>query len=400
MKKRQILLLLIIYGAMLTFGFTENIKGVSYPLLNREFGASYSEQGLIVGLSTIGYVVFCLLASLVLSKFGIKRAFVAGFLLLIAGLILIFFMPGFYSAMFALIVIFAAFGFLEIGINAAATRVFTTRSALLMSLLHFFYGAGSVLSPQFAKLLLSGGFSWRHSYLFTIPLAVVVLLPTFFAKFPEESVVHADAGAPVTGHGMEHVKLSYMGALRRPDVWVLGLALGFGIVTEMSIVNWGGLYFADAFGLDPGTAGANMVSIYFALFTASRLVSGFVIEKIGYMRSLICSALLILAIYVTAFASGTNGIYIMPAMGFFTALAWPTLMAVGIKHFGIDAAVATSASITISGALTAAFQYLTGLLSGGIGSVWGFRSTTLYAGLYLLFLVMLSRLIKRQPVGT
>ncbi|MDR2110180.1 MAG: hypothetical protein LBP32_02620, partial [Spirochaetaceae bacterium] len=117
---QRILLIFVIYGTMLIFGFVENIKGVSYPLIKTEFAASYEQQGLMVSLLSGSYLFFCVLAGIFLGRFGVKRAFLAGFICLILGLITVFFMPRFWPTAGALIVVFAGFGFFEVGLNALA----------------------------------------------------------------------------------------------------------------------------------------------------------------------------------------------------------------------------------------------------------------------------------------
>ena len=80
---RSILLFIILFGAMIIFGYGENIKGVSYPLIKTEFNISYEQQGLMVSCLSISYVVFCLIGGILLGRYGVKSAFIAGFLLMI-----------------------------------------------------------------------------------------------------------------------------------------------------------------------------------------------------------------------------------------------------------------------------------------------------------------------------
>jgi fucose permease len=151
-KTRNTRLIVITYGTMLLFGFTENIKGVSYPLIKAEFAASYEQQGLLVSLLSGSYVLFCLAAGFFLSRFGVKKSLLAGYACAVLGLALQFFMPSFWSLGAALFLLYASFGFYELGVNALGTQLFTAKAALLMSLLHFFYGAGSILRPKIAGI--------------------------------------------------------------------------------------------------------------------------------------------------------------------------------------------------------------------------------------------------------
>ena len=143
-KKHTIILVVIIYATMLMFGLVENIKGVSFPLIKSEFGVAYDSQGGLVSVTWLGYVIFCLAASLFLSRFGVKKAVLAGYLLVCIGALATLAAPTFWTVTLTLLIVNAGFGFFEVGANALASLVFTSRIALMMNLMHFFYGFGAI----------------------------------------------------------------------------------------------------------------------------------------------------------------------------------------------------------------------------------------------------------------
>jgi fucose permease len=391
-RKKYLLLVILLNGSMFLFGFLENIKGVSYPLIKTEFGASYDEQGRMISMLSLGYTFFCVVAGFILARFGVKRVYVLGFLCALAGLFAIYFTPGFWTAALCLLLVFASFGLFEISVNALATQIFTKKVALLMSILHFFYGLGAMVAPKLAgyltKLDILG---WRHMYLFCIPLVLIVFVPAALTKFPS-SDTQGDTPQASLQEAAFQVKpkpahrLTFTGALGDPWVWIFGLTLGLVMGVEMVSSNWGGLYFQDVYGMDPRTRGADFVSAFFLLFTLSRLVSGFLIEKIGYMRSLIGAVIFILLIFFTGFFLGAAGIYVLPVVGFFIAIMWPTLMAMAIGRFGSDAPVKASAVIAIGGFLNASMQLLIGYINRYIGAAYGYRSALVFSLFLLGFL--------------
>jgi len=341
----SILLFIILFGAMFFFGFIENIRGVTYPLIKAQFSVSYEQQGMMVSLLSMSYVVFCLIGGILLGSLGVKKAFAVGFILIMLGLLAVFFMPGFWSIAGAMVIVFAGLGLFEVSSNALAAQLFTTRTALLMSLLHFFFGAGSAFSPRVAGAL-SGSLGWRYIYLLSIPLVLFIFVPTLFTRFPHAAAGEAPAGeapaekAPAEkvpaadGQEKEKIKrVSFFTALKTPMVWLFAITLGFMIVVEMCSPNWAGLYFQDVYHLDPTTSGAAFVSNFFILFTVSRLVSGFIIEKLGYMRSIFIASFVVVFIFILGFFMGAKGIYILPALGFFVAIFWPTILATAMGYF-------------------------------------------------------------------
>ena len=391
-RKRTIILYAIIYATMFLFGLVENIKGVSFPLIKSEYGVDYDSQGGLVSLTWFGYVLFCLAASLFMQRFGIKRSILAGYLLVGGGAIATLAAPTFWTAAAALLVVNAGFGFFEVGTNAMGTVVFTSKAALLMSLMHFFYGFGAILGPASAGVLTDTfALNWRQVYIaMLVPVGLVfifILITRFNGRTTGDAVVE------------EPSQITFFSALKMPIVWLFCLTLGFMEVIEFGAANWGGLYLKDVYGLDPRVAGASFVSLFYVLFTLSRLFSGLAIEKIGYLRSLFLALGCTILIYLVGFLLGEQGIWLLPASGFFIAIMWPTMMAVAMHVFGADAPAVTSVIITVSGAINGLFQLVIGLTNQYAGEAWGYRSCLVYAGVVLVMLFLLSRKINGQKTA-
>ena len=374
---------------MILFGYIENIKGVSFPLIKTEFNIPYEQQGILVSVLSLSYVLFCFIGGILIGSIGVKKSYIVGFIFMIVGLTGTFFLPSFLSVAAALFVVFAAFGLFEVTVNALATQLFVTRAALLMNLLHFFYGVGSTMSPRTAGALASAH-GWRMVYLLSIPLVLVFFFTAFFTRFPKQ-----DAAVEEGVSAVPEKKISFFTALKTPMVWFFAVALGLMIAVELCSANWSGLYFQDVYHLDPKKSGAAFISNFYILFTASRLLSGFGIEKIGYMRSLFISTAMVVLTFTLGFFLKDKGIYVLPGLGFFTAIYWPTLLAVAMGYFREDAPVMTSAIIVIGGALNSAIQFFIGLANRHIGPAWGYRSCLLYAICIIAALVVLTRKMRR-----
>jgi len=386
---KRLLLFVFLFAAMFLFGFIENVKGVTYPLIKMNFDVSYEHQGMMVSILNLSYVLFCVVGGILIGYWGVKKTFALGSALMMLGLFGAFFLPGFLTVAAALFIVSAAFGLFEVSANALATQIFITQTALFFSLMHFFYGVGSSLSPLTAGFI-AAVLNWRMIYLFLIPLVFALFIPSVFARFPK---TEGDGNAG-------EKKAGFFTAIKTPIVWVFAVVLGFMSAVEASTPNWAGLYFQDVYNLSAETRGAVFISTYFTFFTVSRLISGFIIEKIGYMRCLFIAVSTAIIILVVGFIFGGKGIYILPALGFFVAVFWPTLLASAMVYFRQDSAVMTSAIIAIAGALNSGIQYLVGLTNRFIGPAWGYRSALLYAVLVIAALLVLVRLQKRPYAGT
>jgi fucose permease len=345
----------------------------------------------MVSMLSLSYMGFSIVAGIFLGRFGIKPAVLSGFAVLILGLFSIFFMPGFFSTAAALVLVFAGFGFFDVGINALASRAFTSKTAMLMNMLGAFYGIGAIIGPKIAGLLVNNaGLGWRYIYLLSLPLALALFISGIFIKFPDGKHSRSTMNEAGKAGGVVNRK-SFFDALRSPMVWLFSLTLGLATIIEMNSANWGVLYFYDIYGMDPTTSGAAFLSVFFIVFTLSRFFCGAFVERIGYIRSLTGLAYIILLIFTTGFLLGARGIYVLPALGFFVALLWPTIMALAVVRFGDDAPVMCSAIIAIGGAANAGAQYLVGLTNRFFGPAWGYRSSLLYTVLLIGALFLLRK---------
>jgi len=387
-KPKYLLLFIILFTAMFLFGFFENIKGVTYPLIKLNFDVSYERQGIMVSVLSLSYVLFCIVGGILIGSWGVKKTFALGSAFMLLGLAGAFFLPGFLLVAAALFVVSAAFGLFEVSANALATQIFTTKAALFFSLMHFFYGAGSTLSPL-ASGYIASVMDWRRIYLFSMPLVLIFFVPSVFARFPKTE------GAEKAGIK----KASFFTALKTPMVWVFAAALGLMVGVELCSPNWAGLYFQDVYNLSAETRGAVFISNFYIFFTLSRLISGFIIEKIGYMRCLFIAAFASILVFIAGFILGIKGIYVLPALGFFVAIFWPTLLASAMVYFRQDSAVMTSAIIVIAGLINSGIQFLIGLTNRLAGPAWGYRSAILYAVLIIVALSFLTRLQKKPYAG-
>ena len=336
----------------------------------------------------ISFVVFCTIAGISTGRFGIKRPFLFGFIIHITGLVSMYFVPSFFITAIVLFMITAGFAFFEVGANALASRIFIKNTAMLLNILHAFFGIGAFAAPIMAGLIVNAGIDWRMIYVLSIPLVIVLLIIAVIAKFPEDKenpqVQDVDK------------RKTFIDALKEPMVWMLAICLGFSSTIENTHANWGTMYFRDIYGIDLSTTGAAFLSAFFVSFTISRLLSGFVIERLGYMRSLVGMAVIVFFGFACLILLGARGIFLLPVLGFFIGPLWPTVMAVAIRCFGKDAPVMCSAVIAGGGTLNAMVQYMIGLTNSFFGPAWGYRSSLLYILIFIIMLIILGKKLKSK----
>jgi fucose permease len=388
-RRQYILLVVVLYGTNALHGFIQGLKGVALPLIKNAFDVSYNTQGLMVSLIAVTAVVAVAVAGIVIGRTGFKKALFLGFALVVLGMGSMFFAPVFWAAAAFFFTIQMGLGFFDIGLNGMAVRIFTVRSALMLSLQHFCFGVGSIIGPWFAGRIanlsvLPEESSWRLIHPFAlIPVFVMVIIALFTPVL-----------RPAETNGSE--KAGFLAALKRPMVWTFGIIIGFTSAIEAGSINWSGLYLQDVYGLDPGVAGAAFVSAFFLCYTISRLISGFVIEKIGYLNGLLFSSFAMAVIFIAGFLLGERGIWLLPVTGFFLAVIWPTIFAVSVGLFKEQAQAMSGAIITIGFTLSGIIQYLIGLINRFIGEAWGYRTCIVYSVILAVTLFLLRRELNRR----
>ena len=379
-NRLSIPLVAITFASMALLGFLNSMRGVSFPLIRNDFNASYNAMGLMSALTLFAMVCFCAVSGNFMNRFGLKKNLIAGFLFLVLGAGSIYFSSAFWMAVGFYLILQAGYGFFEIGLNGMGVRIFTVKMGLMMNLLHFFYGVGAIGGPRFIGYMVNHGFRWQEVY----PMALVPILMLLAISMALRFPARQESAAAVE-------KQSFWVLLKDPMVWFFGIIIGLGSAIEGCSVTWSGLYLYDVYGLDPSTTGAVFVSVFYMVFTVSRFCSGFLIEKIGYMRSVLISGLAIFVLFAVAFSLGKTGIYLLPVVGFFVAIIWPTVIAIGVSFFKERAQTASSAIICIVFALNGCVQYLIGLTNRFIGAAWGYRSCLLYSLIMVILLFQLAR---------
>ena len=382
----RICLIIVTYATMLAFGVVENLKGVTFPLIKDAFHASYDSQGYLVSFSWYGYVIFCLVSTIVVSRFGVKAGILSGYVFSVVGCIITAFVPSFITIIVSLMVVWMGFGFWEVSNNALAQQIFTKNSAVYLNLMHFFYGLGAIVGPQVASLLVKlTKESYRGVYKWTpIPLALLLILT---AVTPFSSIHSSEEDTKES--------LSVWGVFKMPSIWLCGINLGFMEVIEFGASNWGALYYRDVYGYSVEKEGATFVSMFYVLFTVSRLFSGYLIEKLGYFTSLYASMVLVIIIYLIGFIAGRVGIWIIPFTGYFIGIMFPTYMCLMMKLYPENASIVSSVVIFISGATNGLIQLVIGYINEYIGNAWGFRCNVIYTLIPFIMLLCVHLQYKR-----
>lgn len=300
--------------AFFVFGFTDNLKGATLPSMLTELNINPGVGGNVFFGEYFGFLVATLITGILADKFGLKLVVVLAGICMFLGV-------GGYSTFASvwllsasLFVLGLGLGALELGPNAIIVSLHHERKGLFLNLMAVLHGLGSMIAPLVAGWLLSLAVSWRTIYRWDLLLIAAFILVFIFLRFPRNEEKASLDFRQVS-------RVAFKGRLP----WFYA-AIGFYVAAEIGTSSWLVTFLQRDRGLDV-TASSQALSLFFAMLMLGRLLGGFVVQRVGYLRSLLIAS-------IGAVISLTLGLFgppslslLLPLTGFFFSITFPTITA-------------------------------------------------------------------------
>ncbi|MCQ6557437.1 MFS transporter [Paenibacillus mendelii] len=340
MKSNYFVLLLVVFGGFLIFGFSENIKGPAIPKMQADFQLSEAQLGMLLALNSLGYLVACMFTSALSNRIGIKWTGIAAFTSMAVAGFLMYQSTSYTSLSASYFLMYIGNGMLEIGLAIMAARIFTKNTGTMMNLSHFFYGLSSTVAPIFAASMMGwqvfgGELGWHGMYLIMLSLSLLPIIPSLLGKFP--------IGTEERGE-----RVSYKEMIRDPIAWLIVTILSFGVVSELAIGSWLVNFLEKAYGWSIDDA-SGMLSIFFLFFMLVRLLLGPITDKIGYTVSIMIFAAFSGICSLAGVIIGEGGAILFAIAGIGIAPIYPTVMALLAKRYPKGTDTAITFTVTLMG---------------------------------------------------
>ncbi|MHB8778009.1 MAG: MFS transporter [Anaerolineales bacterium] len=300
--------------AFFVFGFTDNLKGPTLPSMLAELHITYGTGGNIFFGEYLGFLIATLITGILADRFGLKSV------ILLAGIFLGIGVGGysfFRSAILlsgSLFVLGLGLGALELGPNAIIVSLHHERKGLYLNLMAVLHGLGSLIAPLFAGWLLNISVSWRTIYRWDILLIALFFLLFIFLRFPKaEEKPQLD---------FRHIpQIAFKGQLP----WFY-LAITFYVAVEIGMASWL-VTFLQEIRNAPVLQSNQLLSLFFAMLMAGRLLGGFFVQRLGYLRSILFMTLGGLLCIIAGLFGPKEYFFLLPVTGFFLSIMFPTLTA-------------------------------------------------------------------------
>lgn len=372
-----------IYVLMFFFGLSMNVKTTVLPLVKNYYNLSDTLQGVLVATVGVGYCLNIICGLFYIQYFGIYNTVHIGSACLFIGSILTSFSVNIGMTFATLIIMGFSFGLFEVSSNCMQNSIFLENPAIFFTTAQFFNGLGSICGPYLTKLMIYLVDSdFKSVYYFIAAVAVILFIYSVILQNSNYPIVDSEEMGDIRP------------AFKNKFVWLFSVTLGLLVFVEQGTTDWSVIYLVDVLHYDAKKECIVFSTVYFALFTVSRLFSGFAIEKVGYYRSMIIILITELIIIIVGLVVGKYGLYVLPVSGIFIGLNWPTLFSIAIKLFKEDAPQFTSVIILVGVLLSNVCQLLIGLINDNVGSEWGYRFIALSAFLALLMVCLIYKLTR------
>jgi fucose permease len=327
--------LIIIYLAFISLGLPDSLLGVSWSLMQSEFGAQFETAGWLFMTIAGGTIISSFASGALLKRFGTGIVTFVSVLMTAGALLGFHFSPSIFGLFICAIPLGLGAGAVDAGLN---NYVASHYKAHHMSWLHCFWGVGATLGPVIMAQYISGQNSWRSGYLAIAGLQFVLVVILFFT-LPLWNKVDGN-NIDTAAKEQENTTSGLHGADAKKPLQIRGVKLAllsflFYCGAEATMGLWGSSFLVNVKGLSVEVA-AKWVSLYYAGITIGRLITGFITLKIhnrtlirmGQLIALVGAALLFLPLPSTFSLVG----FIMVGLGL--APIFPCMLHETPKRFG------------------------------------------------------------------
>ena len=304
------------FFAFFVFGFTDNLKGPALPALLQDLHFNYSLGGTILLGVYLGFMAATLTTGFLADIVGQKAV------LLLAGVCLTVGVAGFssLSAPVLLMIFMAVLGFglgsLELGCNALIVSLHSADKGRYLNLMAVMHGMGSMFAPLYAGWLLAANGSWRAVYRWDFVLIGLMIACFALVRFPQVDTTKN-----------EKIDFKHLGktAFTFEMIWYYA-AITLYVAIELGIASWI-VEFLQKDRAQNVAQSTQALSLFFGLMMVGRFVGSFFVERLGYLKSILITALCASACVAIGVFGPPQFSILLPASGFFLSIIFPTITA-------------------------------------------------------------------------
>ena len=199
----------------------------------------------------------------------------------IAGLAL---SDSFVALLLAFVVLYSFSGLYDVGINAVAVDLERISGRRFMSYLHAAFSGGAMVGSVGAGALRQVGTDYRLVYLSLLAPLTSLAIALLLSRLPDG---RAPEGATEVGESTPE-EAGRWSLYRNRPLLLVGAIACLGFIAEGEMEHWSGIYLRDTLGL-AAVVGGSGVALFYGAMGLGRLVSGWLVGRLGNRRALLGS---------------------------------------------------------------------------------------------------------------
>lgn len=378
-KGHKIYAIVASFFVMLIMAITESIRGILIPTFKLDFNITDTQIGRFLFLSTLAYIVGTYFAGKVSRVMNQKQLSIIGMIISALGFFGTSFAQTYTHLVLGYIVLTIGIGFIVLGLNTIVPAIKVVYISVVINMLHFFYGLGATLTQRVAGYLISHGVSWRHIFLGFTVLYVLGIVVYSFVEMPKREIT-----------SRHHEKIH---EFEKPLILMFCLGLGFYITAEVQTANWLLNYLKEIYEYDANQA-SKYVASFFGMLAIGRLLGGYVLEKIGYLKGITIGLFIALVTYSIGLMNEST-LILLSLSGIFFSIVYPTAMLVIQKVFEHNAIRVVSIVSMVASLVNMMSGYFVGYLNDTIGVRLSYFSIPISLAIALLLFIAIGFELKR-----
>ena len=375
-NKNNYVVIVFIFMLMALNAMAENTRGIFIPYFKSDFSVDNTGIGLMLFIGSLAYILFSYIGGILCEKIGQKRVIMLGVSFLILSLMLLSVVDSYIGFLIGMFIMNIGLSLASIAINTVVPVLLISYQAILMNLIHFCYGVGGASGQAISGVLISRGFTWRNIYLGISILFVILLISFSFIKMPH---THK--------HNLGN-KISILNVLKNKVVFFYVFALGFYVFAEIATTSWLVNYIKDNYKYDSSKSAFYSV-MFLVIFSIGRLVGGFVVEKLGALKTTMGSLIIAVSLFTFGLIIGENGLIVISISGFFFAITYPTVVLTISKVFKQNTSYITGIIVTLTSSVNMILNLVIGKLNDKIGTYFAFYMIPICLIISIIFIYLI-----------
>lgn len=375
-NKNNIIAIIFIFIIMALNAMAENTRGIFIPSFKVDFNIDNTGIGIMLFIGSLAYILFSYIGGILCEKIGQKRVIILGLSFMFLSLALLSIVDSYTIFVLDIFIMNIGLALTSIAINTLVPVLLLSYQAILMNLIHFCYGVGGASGQALGGILMSNGFTFRNIYLGISILFVMLLIAFSFIKMPH------------THKYSEGNKINVMDVIKNKVVYFYVFALGFYVFSEIATLSWMVNYIKDNYKYSSSKSAFYSV-MFLVVFSIGRLLGGFVVENLGYLKTTMASLIIAVALFTLGLINGQDGLIMISISGFFFAITFPTVVLTISKVFKQDTSYITGLIVTLTSLVNMLLNLVLGRLNDIIGTYFAFYMIPISLIISIIFIYLI-----------